>query len=42
MPDSARASAPGGLDVGQHPLHEGQQRLAVGGQGDQPLARARG
>ena len=31
---------PGRLDVGQHPLHEGQQGGAVGGEGDPPLARA--
>ena len=31
----------GGLDVGQDPLHEREQRLAVGGEGDRALARAR-
>ena len=31
---------PGGLDVGEHPLHEGHERGAVGGQGDPALARA--
>ena len=40
MPDSARASAPGGLHVGQDPLHEGQQGGAVGREGDRPLAGA--
>ena len=30
----------GGLHVGQHPLHEGQQRGAVGREGDRALARA--
>ena len=31
---------PGGLHVGQHPLHEGQQGGAVGREGDRALARA--
>ena len=31
---------PGRLDVGQDPLHERQQRAAVGGEGDPALARA--
>ena len=30
----------GGLDVGQDALHEGEQRLAVGGEGDRALAGA--
>ena len=29
-----------GLDVGEHALHEGEERLAVGGEGDRALARA--
>ncbi len=42
-PGHARERAglgPGGLDVGQDPLHEGEEGGAVGREGDGPLARA--